>query len=280
VSNVTPYALVQVVVNGGSPYQGGFVGAGIQVPAGATIALSGVNVTGWETALWEIYDWPAGWSAPSGWTLQASGVISYAGSNVSPNPPTFTLPSISLWGKFPIRLTVNSGLDGTGKYNPSQMIDASMALSMLSTNGLRDGFAGEGPQFATTLPYEAYQQDVKANWRTIDAFMSAFVGFKNGVVQKSASFAAVANTYYLIDCSGGAVTMTLPVLTANQVIGFSDWKSACATHNITVTPQSGKQLMSPATLAYLSAGTSFVANINGVSASWIYDGTLLLPVYG
>jgi hypothetical protein len=106
----------------------------------------------------------------------------------------------------------------------------------------------------------------------------SFVAFTS-VQQKSADFDAEPNVYYLIDCSGGPVTMTLPVLTEYDLVGYSDWKSMSAMNNITITPNGSNRLMSPATLAYLAPGENFVGNFNGANATWIFDGTQLLPVF-
>ena len=168
-----PYALVQVSVNGAGPVQGGTLGAGQVIPASATIALTGVNTSGWNTALWEIYDYPPGWTAPSGWSTAATGVVYYNGTSVSPNPPAWTAPSVAGWGKWGIRLTVNNNTDPTGAINYPRMQDTSMALSMYSAHGLRDGLAGEQGQFATILPNGQWTQDYKANVRTFEAEIAA-----------------------------------------------------------------------------------------------------------
>jgi hypothetical protein len=168
VSYSPPYALAQVSVNSAGPTSG----AGVVIPPSATIAFTGVNTTGWATSLWEIYDYPSGWSTPAGWTLiAATGVIQYNGTSITPNPPSFTAPAISLWGKWGLRLTVNNATDPTGAVNFPRMIDTSLALSMLSPNGLHDGMAGEQNQFASALPNEQWVQDYKANLRTLDTFI-------------------------------------------------------------------------------------------------------------
>jgi hypothetical protein len=98
-------------------------------------------------------------------------------------------------------------------------------------------------------------------------------------VQENGNFTVVPNTIYLVDTSAGPVTATMPAFAANQVIGFTDWKATWGTHNFTVTPPSGKQLLNPATGLYLSAGTPAVLSVNGVTAAWIYDGTLFFPAF-
>jgi hypothetical protein len=192
-----PYALVQVSVNGAGPVQGGTLGAGQVIPASATIALTGVNTSGWNTALWEIYDYPPGWTAPSGWSTAATGVVYYNGTSVSPNPPSWTAPSVAGWGKWGIRLTVNNNTDPTGAINYPRMQDTSMALSMYSAHGLRDGLAGEQGQFATILPNGQWTQDYKANVRTFEAEIAAVgspsqntVALTNAIVNDNVAVAA------------------------------------------------------------------------------------------
>ena len=209
-----PYALAQVSINSAASVTGGQV-----VSSSSTIALTGVSTQGWVTALWELYDYPSGWSTPSGWTLMSTGVIQYTGSGSSMNPPSFTLPTASSrWGKWAVRLTVNSGIDPTGNGpnvytgapNP-RMVDTSLALSMYAPSNLRDMFAGENSQFGGT-PAEAWVHDYKANLRTLDAFINSGGGGGGsgalsleelGAAFGSPTYSNLANRVLLIDPTGG-----------------------------------------------------------------------------
>ena len=107
---------------------------------------------------------------------------------------------------------------------------------------------------------------------------TTYVAFKS-VQQVSSSFTAEPNVLYMIDCSGGPVEMTLPVLAAYDLVGFIDWKAASNVHNITVLPNGSDRLMDPATNMYLAPGQEFIANYIGANATWIFDGVQLLPVF-
>lgn len=144
----TPYAKLLVSVNGGGPTSGGIE----PVPSGATIQLLAESVVGWTQAVWEIVDYPEGWTAPAGWSTRANGTIYYSG--VTP-PPSFTLPDITqsanidLWGKWCFRLRVNEQVSNDTKAI-GNLLDESTQLSMPSFNGQIDIGAREGEQFCTT----------------------------------------------------------------------------------------------------------------------------------
>src|SRR5688572_24844570 len=98
-----PYAKVLVSVNGGATVSGG-----IEVPSGATIQLSGENVSYWSQQRWEIYEYPEGWATPSGWSAAENGTI----FSTSVTPAAFTLPAnTALWGKWFIRLAINKQVE-------------------------------------------------------------------------------------------------------------------------------------------------------------------------
>jgi hypothetical protein len=130
----TPYAKLLVSVNGGATQSGG-----LTVSAGDTIDLTIENTTNIRQQRFEIYDYPTGVTCPAGWSTDANGVYYYA---TDYTPPQFT---VTIWGKYMLRLTGNNGLrDGLADEN---LVDTSTALSILSTDGLRDLGDGEDIQF-------------------------------------------------------------------------------------------------------------------------------------
>ena len=91
-----PFAQARVSLNGGASAVGGITAAG-----GDVVQLSATSTVAWRTQKWEIYEYPAGFALPSGWSADANG--SYYSYAVTPAP--FTLPAISsLWGKWMLRL--------------------------------------------------------------------------------------------------------------------------------------------------------------------------------
>src|SRR4029077_1224704 len=99
----TPYAQVQVSVNGGAQQMGG-----LTVNFGDVIQLSGVNTLGWDNQVWELTYFPVGYATPAGWTLSSDGKTL---SSTAVTPPPFTMPAgPTLWGKWMIRLRINDAL--------------------------------------------------------------------------------------------------------------------------------------------------------------------------
>ena len=133
----TPYAKALVSLNGG-----GLVGGGQTVTAMHTVQLQGENTSGWRKSRWEIIG-PPGWAVPAGWTDE-DGVAVYVG--VTGNPPLWTLPAITAFGKWIVTLIVNDG-EKDGDAAHVDMRDSTLALSMVSANGLEDIGTGEGTQF-------------------------------------------------------------------------------------------------------------------------------------
>lgn len=133
----TPYAKALVSLNGG-----GLVGGGQTVTATHTVQLQGENTSGWRKSRWEIIG-PPGWAVPAGWTDE-DGVAVYVG--VTGNPPLWTLPAITAFGKWIVTLIVNDG-EKDGDAAHVDMRDSTLALSMVSANGLEDIGTGEGTQF-------------------------------------------------------------------------------------------------------------------------------------
>jgi hypothetical protein len=288
-----PYALVQVVINGASAVTGSQV-----VNASSTVAFSGVSTQGWVTALWEIYDYPPLWVTPSGWTLMPTGVIQYTGTGASMNPPQFTLPSTSTWGKWGIRLTVNNGIDPTGTgANPQtgapnpRMVDTTMALSMYSPHLLRDMFVGENTQFGG-IPNEAWVHDYKSNLRVLEAFIASGGGGGGGggvinfvPVLGPATVAALPGYTYGLDTTGGAITVTTsgvvsgPAYSSFGVISWCDvfaghtviQDPSVSGHTITVDAPSGGDVQDPENIGTLNS-SSVALTIKGEGAKWFSDG--------
>ena len=132
-----PYAKALVRIAGGATQSGG-----ITVAASQSVALQGENTTGWRVAQWQIIG-PPGWAAPAGWT-DVDGVATYTGT--TENPPSWTLPTTSDWGKWAVTLTVNGGEKDGDAAHP-EMVDTTLMLSLASANGLVDLAVGEAAQF-------------------------------------------------------------------------------------------------------------------------------------
>lgn len=156
----SPYAKVLMAVDGGSAI------AGAQTLAGGNlIQLSGENTSGWTQQLWEIYEYPTGFTVPAGWT-SVNGVYQYSGVT----PPSFTISAAATrWGKYMFRLTVNGGLlngvySGEGATQP--LVDSQTCVSVRSPNlGLYDIAFGESNQFDTVRQWIG---DVKRTLRLLD----------------------------------------------------------------------------------------------------------------
>lgn len=139
-----PFARLLASVNGGSAISGG-----LTVPASATIQLSAdpAGTSGVTSYLYQIYGYPvAGFSVPSGWSTDSNGVYFYS---AGATPPVFTLPAITSWGKWMLRLTVNNGISPNPTVIPiTQLVDEMTALDMLSSKGLHDLGTNETTQWS------------------------------------------------------------------------------------------------------------------------------------
>ncbi len=152
---VNPSAALQASISGGANQTGGITAA-----LSATVQLVPVSSVGWTSQRYEIYSYPVGFATPAGWTLDGTtGAIYYATSST---PPIFT---VTPWGKYLFRLTVNGGLDGNGVASPA-LLDESCAVDVLSPNGLHDLAWNETTQFSASQKWVAHQ---KANLRILDA---------------------------------------------------------------------------------------------------------------
>lgn len=157
-----PFALLRASVNGGSATSGG-----LTVPASATVQLS-ANPSGTSGAFayrYEIYGYPVGFSVPAGWSTDSNGVYFYSASST---PPVFTLPAITTWGKWMLRLIVNNGISSNpATLPPSQLVDEMTALDMLSGHGLHDIGVNESTQWSPN-GWVTHQQ---ANLRIIQTLL-------------------------------------------------------------------------------------------------------------
>ncbi|MGN6107656.1 MAG: GDSL-type esterase/lipase family protein [Kofleriaceae bacterium] len=156
-------AKLLVSLNGGGPSSGGIRGAAV----GDTVQLSAQSKAGWgtPTALWEIYGYPDGFACPAGWSVEDVSTdpaqVYYYRAN-TPDPPEFTL---SVWGKYMLRLTSNGGdarLDGA--------MDETTAIDVTSPNGLHDLGRLEGAQFSTT---HMWAEDQQENLRKLEGALAA-----------------------------------------------------------------------------------------------------------
>lgn len=123
---------VEISVSGGVWQVGG-----VTMDVGQTATFRLDSTVGVTSARWELYDYPEGWGAPSGWTLASNGTI-YALTNGT-SPPTFT-PAVAAegWGKWLVRVFVN------GESAPA---DDTSGLNILSPSGLEDICFMEKNQF-------------------------------------------------------------------------------------------------------------------------------------
>lgn len=272
----TPYAAVQVSLNGGANVTGYQA-----VSAAETVQLSGVNTTDWTTAYWNIYGFPPGWACPSGWQTAADGSYYYSGTQASPNPPEFTLPSSATWGKWGVSLTVNGGVNGQGVANPVQMTDTSLMLDMVSpVLGLHDLMPFEGSQSGGLLREWVY--DVQRNLRLLDQQAAAasavgtpmrltFSSSSKQIVQSGVTQPVSMNT------SGGAFAAIAPTMTSSNdgwVIELDDVAVSWGTHAASITVGSGVSIENPANPGtYVTNGTLALPQDGSASYAWRWFNT-------
>jgi hypothetical protein len=171
-----PTVKLQVSLGGGANVSGYQAAAFSQ-----TCQISATSTAGWSSALWQIYDYPPGFTAPAGWSTDASGVIYYAPTNPTTLPPSFNFPSSAnnTWGRFMLRLTVNGNPlalnpDGTPNalYNPL-LTDESTILYIPDPTT-----AAQGIGFNETVQSDslrAWAGAIMANLRAISAAIATAV---------------------------------------------------------------------------------------------------------
>ena len=158
-----PYTLLKASINGGAASTGGLTatsGQSVQLSADATATL------GARSYRFRIYEFPEGFTQPSGWSTDADGTYFYA---AGATPPVFAAPTLPLWGKVLVDLTLNGGDAGIGPNSNEDMVDRATAIQTLSPNGLEDIAFDEDGQFASGEDIDRqWAGALKRTLRTID----------------------------------------------------------------------------------------------------------------
>lgn len=151
---IAPYALLRASLNGGAVQTGGITGS-----VGASVQLSAdpAGLSGATNVRFEIYDYPAGFGTPSGWSSDANSIY-YVGTT----PPAFTLAP---WGKFMLRLKLNMGISTVASIPSSQLTDEKTGVRCYSPNGVRGPAAGETNQWGGAAQWVG---DMKADAQLLE----------------------------------------------------------------------------------------------------------------
>lgn len=254
--SLPPYAKLRVSVNGGPPQTGALTCSG-----GDTIDFSAESTVAWSTLpRWELYGYPPGYTAPSGWSTDANGVIF---STANP-PPQITLPAVATrWGKWLPRLIVNqSSIDSdTGAGTPVQsLVDSSTAFQTKSPSGLADLADGEDVQFA-----KDWTVDHRKNLRLVDA------GIANAGTQGAGTTLGVQSadliTYPIPDNS--VVDVTTTFVAGDPAQPTKAWRQD---RTITVARTGGGAPVADAA----DAGATVRGTLTGASAANVISGNNLI----
>lgn len=152
-----PYAKVLTSIAGDTAV------GGVRAPVAgsSSVQFSGESTVGWTQQRWELYAYPAGFTAPAGWTLDGSTQIIYS---TAVTPPSFTLPAAATrWGKWLIRLLVNEGVSNSQAV--ASLKDETAGVSVLSPKGQVDTAALEAAQFDA---FRGWVADYQRNLRIIE----------------------------------------------------------------------------------------------------------------
>lgn len=248
-----PFAQVQVSVNGGGQQTGS-----VTVTAGQTIQLSGVNTSGWQSQMWELYDSPPGFNPGGAWSLAADG-LTWQNPKVTPD----SFSTSVTWGKWMIRLRVNGNplsrnADGSPNVNYTQQLtDESTILRWASPHGLQDtGFLELGQ-----ASKKGFVGDVQNNWRQLETLLNSG-GAGDVYVVGPQTVNAAANTVYTVNCSGGNVVINVPSLTLSQFVEvLQDASTAMGGHTITVNAAAGQTLQQQGGFTFATSNTQI--NVQG-----------------
>lgn len=202
-----PFAQVQASINGAANASGGLSAGFTQ-----TVALSAVSTVGWTAAIWEIYEFPPGFTAPAGWTTAPTGVITFQPSNPTTPPPSFSLPATgtNTWGKFATRLRINGNplqFNADGSPNTgfrTNLTDQATTIRISSPNlGMHGVFLGESIQFDV---FRAAVGELMQMFRAID-----------GGGTPGGGFIPPTGTG-LVTVTAGTLNPTVQTLTAHAVL--------------------------------------------------------------
>jgi hypothetical protein len=155
-----PYATLRVARNGGAPATGAITGA---YNDSIQLSMDPAGQSGVYAQRWEIYEYPAGFTVPAGWTEDPSTHVYYS---TAITPPAFTLPAATYWGKYFFRLTINNGDPGVSGLPKAQFVDESTALKIPSATGIQDVGYLEQRQFDSQ---RSWVSALKGMLRAMDA---------------------------------------------------------------------------------------------------------------
>lgn len=141
---------------------GAFTSGVVTCAFGNTIRLR-LAQTAIERVRFEIHGYPDGWTAPAGWTLDAVRRVIYFDG---PEPPDFTLPADTLWGKWLLRAIV----DGN-------RVDDTSALEITGPGGLHLVAAGEQGQFGGAT--QGWIKNVNDNFKILSLGGGGSIAFSN-----------------------------------------------------------------------------------------------------
>jgi uncharacterized cupin superfamily protein len=199
-----PFVTIQVQINSGGQQSGG-----LTVAHSDTVDVSITNTTGIWKVRYEIYDYPAGFGTPSGWTLDGTTGIIYV-ETTGGAAPQFSMPaSTTLWGDYMIRGIGNNG-DGRGSVPNAQLTDEATALRIVSPSGLKD------IAFKATNQFDSQREWIGAFKDDLRVMEALLVG-GSGQYKTSVKLATTVN----ITLSGeqtldGTLTSTSRVLVKDQ----------------------------------------------------------------
>jgi hypothetical protein len=213
----TPYALLRIKVNGGAPQTGR-----VEVLPGDTIQLDAESYDGWTSpvARWEFYSFPDTWTGPGGgWSSETVAQPDGTDATVyywlgNSQPPSFTAPTITDWGKYLPRLIVNDGYKGGAP--STDVVDESTMMEIVSANGVRDLAWREGKQGGQE---KKWTRDHQENLRTIDTSLTSLsaltpYGSTPTTVQSSTGSAGASANY-----ARGDHSHQLTFTTLNSILG-------------------------------------------------------------
>lgn len=199
----TPYAKLLVSVDGGGPQSGG-----IDVSSGATLDFSAESTVGWQQQRWEFYEYPEGWTAPSGWGTADDGTI----FSDDKAPDQVTLPDAAdIWGVWMVRLKIDGQLDDDVNVIPG-LLDEATSLSMPSPQGQRDTGALEIEQFTTaTTRHKGIWRSYQRNLRILESGIGA-----RPIAETAISVLLVNITHNTMVATVGGITISLPAAPSNK----------------------------------------------------------------
>jgi hypothetical protein len=215
---------LQVRVNGGAWQSSDDLPNGLTVVATDVVEMRVNNDAGISSYLFQIYEYPTGFTLPAGWTQDTDEREYYSTAAL---PPSFTVPGgTSIIGRWILRVVINEAqrLQG-GEPRPAPDLIDSLGVDKVFPSGLKDTPFFEGDEFDQLR--QGGNAAMKHNWRVLDDLALSGGAGQNNVGENVGDGADVYKTMNGValqfrGVKGDGDRISTAVVGDNIVVSFDD----------------------------------------------------------